>query len=144
MVLVPFTSLPCPSLPSPSFQVEATKFTELGFVGRDVDEIVKDLMEASLTLTRTRLADALREVADQAAEDIILKSLTGSETEDGIGRFRCAGGWAHSNSSSARELHGWCTKGQERAQSQATCGHIQQSGCMGGCSQHRHATHGRV
>lgn len=74
-------------------------------MGRDVDEIVKDLMEAALSLTRTRLADALREVADQAAEDIILKSLTGAETEDGLGRFRCAGGWARSNSSSARRLH---------------------------------------
>lgn len=73
---------------SPFIKVEATKFTELGFVGRDVDEIVKDLMEASLNLTRTRLADALREVADQAAEDIILKSLTGSETEHGLSRFR--------------------------------------------------------
>jgi ATP-dependent HslUV protease ATP-binding subunit HslU len=69
-------------------QVEATKFTELGFVGRDVDEIVKDLMEASLTLTRTRLADALRRVAEQAAEDIILAALTGSDTEDMKGRFR--------------------------------------------------------
>jgi ATP-dependent HslUV protease ATP-binding subunit HslU len=68
--------------------VEATKFTELGFVGRDVDEIVKDLMEASLTLTRTRLADALRQVAEQAAEDIILAALTGSDTEDMKGRFR--------------------------------------------------------
>lgn len=66
------------------FQVEATKFTELGFVGRDVDEIVKDLMEASLALTRNRLSEALREVADRAAENIILTALTGPGSEDGF------------------------------------------------------------
>jgi len=71
-------------------QVEATKFTELGFVGRDVDEIVKDLMEASLTLTRMRLAEALREVADRAAEGIILATITGLDAEDATRRF----GWA--------------------------------------------------
>lgn len=76
-------------------QVEATKFTELGFVGRDVDEIVKDLMEASLTLTKTRLAEALREVAEQAAEDIILAELIGSDTEKSIDTFRWALQWCH-------------------------------------------------
>jgi hypothetical protein len=59
-------------------------------VGRDVDEIVKDLMEASLSLTRTRLGEALREVAERAAEDVILAALTGAETEDMKGRFRLA------------------------------------------------------
>lgn len=82
--------LPCHDLRAPVLwcQVEATKFTELGFVGRDVDEIVKDLMEASLSLTRTRLGEALKEVAERAAEDVILAALTGAETEDMKGRFR--------------------------------------------------------
>lgn len=57
-------------------------------MGRDVDEIVKDLMEASLSLTRTRLGEALKEVAERAAEDVILAALTGAETEDMKGRFR--------------------------------------------------------
>lgn len=77
-----------PSIHACLMQVEATKFTELGFVGRDVDEIVKDLVEASLALTRTRLAEALREVADRAAEDIILAAVTGSDSEDMKGQFR--------------------------------------------------------
>lgn len=66
-------------LPPP--QVEATKFTELGFVGRDVDEIVKDLMEASLSLTRQRLAEGLREAAGAVVEDLLLRELCGPNAD---------------------------------------------------------------
>jgi ATP-dependent HslUV protease ATP-binding subunit HslU len=58
-------------------QVEATKFTELGFVGRDVDEIVKDLMEASLALTKQRLAAGLRATAGGVVEQLLLQALLG-------------------------------------------------------------------
>eukprot|EP00775_Hariotina_reticulata_P003652 gene3652-3913_t len=68
---------------APFVKVEATKFTELGFVGRDVDEIVKDLMEAALTLTRARLAEGLREAAAAVVEELLLRELCGPDTSLG-------------------------------------------------------------
>jgi ATP-dependent HslUV protease ATP-binding subunit HslU len=59
-------------------QVEATKFTEVGFHGRDVDQIIRDLVEVALNLTRKRRADQLRPEAQRAVEDHILDTLTGS------------------------------------------------------------------
>ena len=45
---------------APFVKVEATKFTEVGFHGRDVDQIIRDLVEASIALTRKRKAEAFR------------------------------------------------------------------------------------
>jgi hypothetical protein len=73
-------------------QVEATKFTELGFVGRDVDEIVKDLMEASLALTKQRLAAGLRAAAGSVVEQLLLQALLGPAADKAAyDAFRCAG-----------------------------------------------------
>ena len=58
--------------------MEATKFTEVGFHGRDVDQIIRDLVEVALNLTRKRRADQLRPEAQRAVEDHILDTLTGS------------------------------------------------------------------
>jgi len=63
---------------APFIKVEATKFTEVGFHGRDVDQIIRDLVEVSITLTRKRRADMLRPEAQRAVEDHILDVLTGS------------------------------------------------------------------
>jgi hypothetical protein len=53
---------PAPSLPSlRAHQVEATKYTEVGYHGRDVDSIIKDLVDASITLVRQRLRKAHEE-----------------------------------------------------------------------------------
>jgi ATP-dependent HslUV protease ATP-binding subunit HslU len=60
-------------------QVEATKFTELGYVGRDVEDIIKDLVEASLSVTRTRLKEALSSHVAAATEDALLDALLGSQ-----------------------------------------------------------------
>ena len=57
--------------------MEATKFTEVGFHGRDVDQIIRDLVEASIALTRKRKAEAFRAGAARAAETRILDTLTG-------------------------------------------------------------------
>src|ERR1700684_581045 len=57
---------------APFLKVEATKFTEVGYVGRDVEQIVRDLVEVSITLTRERKRKDVRARAEQAAEDRVL------------------------------------------------------------------------
>ncbi|KAF6260956.1 P-loop containing nucleoside triphosphate hydrolase protein [Scenedesmus sp. NREL 46B-D3] len=73
---------------APFVKVEATKFTELGFVGRDVDEIVKDLMEASLALTKQRLGAGLRAAAGGVVEQLLLRALLGGSEEATYEAFR--------------------------------------------------------
>ncbi len=60
---------------APFIKVEATKFTEVGYVGRDVDSIVRDLVERSLLLERERAAEGIRERATRLAEDRVLDQL---------------------------------------------------------------------
>jgi ATP-dependent HslUV protease ATP-binding subunit HslU len=62
---------------SPFLKVEATKFTEVGYVGRDVDQIVRDLVESALAMVRDRRRAGVRAKADQAAEERILDALVG-------------------------------------------------------------------
>ena len=63
---------------SPFLKVEATKFTEVGYVGRDVDQILRDLVEAALIIVRDRRRDEVRAQAERAAEDRILDALVGA------------------------------------------------------------------
>ncbi len=62
---------------APFLKVEATKFTEVGYVGRDVDSIVRDLMEIGLNMTRERLRKDVTTKAEMAAEDRVLDALVG-------------------------------------------------------------------
>ena len=62
---------------APFIKVEATKFTEVGYVGRDVEQIVRDLIEVSLSLTRERLRKEVSSKAELAAEDRVLDVLVG-------------------------------------------------------------------
>jgi ATP-dependent HslUV protease ATP-binding subunit HslU len=62
---------------SPFLKVEATKFTEVGYVGRDVDQIVRDLVEGALAMVRDRRRAGVKAKADQAAEERILDALVG-------------------------------------------------------------------
>ncbi len=62
---------------APFLKVEATKFTEVGYVGRDVDQIVRDLVEISLGMVRDKRRAAVRAKAEAAAEERILDALTG-------------------------------------------------------------------
>src|SRR6186997_922085 len=57
---------------APFLKVEATKFTEVGYVGRDVEQIVRDLVEASIVMTRERLRREVSAKAELAAEDRVL------------------------------------------------------------------------
>ncbi len=60
---------------APFIKVEATKFTEVGYVGRDVESIVRDLVDAAIKLARETAMDKVRHRAEDAAEDRILDVL---------------------------------------------------------------------
>ena len=60
---------------APFVKVEATKFTEVGYVGRDVDSIVRDLVEIAMDEERADAADHVRERAEQRAEERVLDAL---------------------------------------------------------------------
>jgi ATP-dependent HslUV protease ATP-binding subunit HslU len=62
---------------SPFLKVEATKFTEVGYVGRDVDQIMRDLVEAALLMVRDQRRSGVRAKAEAAAEERILDALVG-------------------------------------------------------------------
>ena len=62
---------------APFLKVEATKFTEVGYVGRDVEQIIRDLVEISIALTRERKRKDVQARADQAAEERVLNALVG-------------------------------------------------------------------
>ena len=62
---------------APFIKVEATKFTEVGYVGRDVESIVRDLMEIGLNMARERLRKDVTAKAEMAAEDRVLDALVG-------------------------------------------------------------------
>ncbi|KAB1074877.1 ATP-dependent protease ATPase subunit HslU [Methylobacterium planeticum] len=62
---------------APFLKVEATKFTEVGYVGRDVEQIVRDLVEVAIGLTREEKRRAVRARAEAAAENRILDALVG-------------------------------------------------------------------
>ena len=60
---------------APFIKIEATKFTEVGYVGRDVESIIRDLTEASIKITREAEMEKVRHRAEDAAEDRILDAL---------------------------------------------------------------------
>jgi ATP-dependent HslUV protease ATP-binding subunit HslU len=62
---------------APFLKVEATKFTEVGYVGRDVDQIVRDLVESAMAMVRDKRRAAVRARAEAAAEERLLDALTG-------------------------------------------------------------------
>ncbi|MBK6704183.1 MAG: ATP-dependent protease ATPase subunit HslU [Hyphomonadaceae bacterium] len=62
---------------APFLKVEATKFTEVGYVGRDVEQIIRDLVEVSLNLVRERRRREVRARAEAAAEERVLDALVG-------------------------------------------------------------------
>ena len=62
---------------APFLKVEATKFTEVGYVGRDVDQIIRDLVESALSMVRDKRRAGVKAKAEAAAEERILDALTG-------------------------------------------------------------------
>ncbi|WP_457807543.1 ATP-dependent protease ATPase subunit HslU [Kushneria sp. EE4] len=75
---------------APFIKIEATKFTEVGYVGRDVESIIRDLVEAAIKLVREQAKSQVGHKADDAAEERILDALLpparGSEYDSGKGR----------------------------------------------------------
>ena len=67
---------------APFLKVEATKFTEVGYVGRDVEQIVRDLVEAAITMTRELMRDEVKANAQQAAEDRVLAAIAGENARE--------------------------------------------------------------
>src|SRR6516165_2956846 len=65
---------------APFIKVEATKFTEVGYVGRDVDQIIRDLVEVAITQTRERKRKSLQARAQLAAEERVLDALVGANS----------------------------------------------------------------
>ncbi|MGI4802215.1 MAG: ATP-dependent protease ATPase subunit HslU [Janthinobacterium lividum] len=74
---------------APFIKIEATKFTEVGYVGRDVDSIVRDLVEASITMLRDAGRKDVQAKAEQGAEDRLVTALVGEgASTDTRGKFR--------------------------------------------------------
>jgi ATP-dependent HslUV protease ATP-binding subunit HslU len=66
---------------APFIKVEATKFTEVGYVGRDVESIIRDLVEVGLAMTRERLRKEVAAKAEMNAEERVLDALVGSSAQ---------------------------------------------------------------
>jgi ATP-dependent HslUV protease ATP-binding subunit HslU len=64
---------------APFLKVEATKFTEVGYVGRDVEQIVRDLVEIAISMTRERLRKEVTAKAEMRAEERVLDALVGDK-----------------------------------------------------------------
>lgn len=60
---------------APFIKVEATKFTEVGYVGRDVESIIRDLMDVAIKMTRERLMGKVKTAAEDSAEELVLDIL---------------------------------------------------------------------
>ena len=67
---------------APFLKVEATKFTEVGYVGRDVDSIVRDLVEIAMSLVREKKREDVKARAHQSAELRVLDALVGANASD--------------------------------------------------------------
>ncbi|MEM9669914.1 MAG: ATP-dependent protease ATPase subunit HslU [Pseudomonadota bacterium] len=66
---------------APFLKVEATKFTEVGYVGRDVEQIVRDLVEAAIGMIRETKREAVKEQAQTAAEERLIDALVGEDAQ---------------------------------------------------------------
>src|ERR671931_904835 len=70
---------------SPFLKVEASKFTEVGYVGRDVESMVRDLVELAVDMVRAERAEEVKERARQAAEERLLDLLLPPTRPPGLG-----------------------------------------------------------
>ena len=67
---------------APFIKVEATKFAEVGYVGRDVESMVRDLVEASRRLVKDEMVEAVKEQAERNANDVLIKLLVPSKVKE--------------------------------------------------------------
>ena len=68
---------------APFLKVEATKFTEVGYVGRDVEQIIRDLVDAAIAQTREWMREDVKAKDHQAAEDRVREAIAGADARDG-------------------------------------------------------------
>ncbi|MGJ8610387.1 MAG: ATP-dependent protease ATPase subunit HslU [Octadecabacter sp.] len=68
---------------APFIKVEATKFTEVGYVGRDVEQIIRDLVEAAIVETRDYMRDDVKQRAREAAEARVIDAIAGTDARSG-------------------------------------------------------------
>lgn len=67
---------------APFLKVEATKFTEVGYVGRDVEQIIRDLVDSSIAMTRDHMREDVRARAKEAAEERVIEAIAGEDARD--------------------------------------------------------------
>ena len=67
---------------APFLKVDATKFTEVGYVGRDVDSIIRDLVDTAMVDTRARMRDEVKARAQKAAEERVVEALAGKDARE--------------------------------------------------------------
>ena len=67
---------------APFLKVEATKFTEVGYVGRDVEQIIRDLVEAAIVMVREQKREQVKQRAEDAAEERLLDALVGEDSKE--------------------------------------------------------------
>ncbi len=67
---------------APFIKVEATKFTEVGYVGRDVEQIIRDLTDSAMAETRARMRDEVKARAQKAAEERVIEAIAGTDARE--------------------------------------------------------------
>ena len=87
---------------APFLKVEATKFTEVGYVGRDVDSIVRDLVEIAVKMMRSQEMERVHAKAEDAAEERVLRAF-GSDAE--IEALETGGPWPDLTGGAERDPH---------------------------------------
>jgi ATP-dependent HslUV protease ATP-binding subunit HslU len=68
---------------APFLKVEATKFTEVGYVGRDVEQIIRDLLDAAIVMTRDHMREDVKAKAQAAAEERVIDAIAGPDARPG-------------------------------------------------------------
>ncbi|PZX42337.1 ATP-dependent HslUV protease ATP-binding subunit HslU [Roseinatronobacter thiooxidans] len=68
---------------APFLKVEATKFTEVGYVGRDVEQIIRDLVDSSIVMTRAQMREDVKARAQAAAENRVIDAIAGEGAREG-------------------------------------------------------------
>ena len=68
---------------APFLKVEATKFTEVGYVGRDVEQIIRDLLDAAIVMTREHMREDVKANAQSAAEERVIDAIAGPDAREG-------------------------------------------------------------
>lgn len=68
---------------APFLKIEATKFTEVGYVGRDVEQIIRDLVDSAIAMTREHMREEVKTNARNAAEERVIDAIAGADAREG-------------------------------------------------------------